>query len=279
MIAFYHSVDEVLVPSKFVARLLHRRGLRNRKLLILDRWVDVDRFHPRKRTAGFWKKFGIDNEDALVKFVYVGRIGVEKNLQLVADAYRALRETRADCHLFIVGDGPYRKELETRLSGIPVTFTGFLESEELCCALASADVKVFPSTTDTWGNAPLEAQASGIPVIVSSVGGPAELMVDGVTGLQVSGRDAGELRDAMSALTDPELRARLGRQARAFAEGRRLKEQFTAIFDAEAFRRRLREDDSRDDLSSLMSDAVDDVTVERLYFANDGAVKGSKHVA
>jgi hypothetical protein len=77
MIAFYHAVDEVLVPSKFIARLLHKRGLRNRKLLILDRWVDVERFHPRNRTPGFWKRFGIEREDDIVKFVYVGRIGVE----------------------------------------------------------------------------------------------------------------------------------------------------------------------------------------------------------
>src|SRR5262249_13958760 len=80
MIAFYHAVDEVLVPSKFIARLLHKRGLRNRKLLILDRWVDVDAFHPRHRTPGFWARFGIRDENALVKFVYVGRLGAEKNL-------------------------------------------------------------------------------------------------------------------------------------------------------------------------------------------------------
>jgi glycosyltransferase involved in cell wall biosynthesis len=277
MIAFYHSVDEVLVPSKFVARLLHKRGLRNRKLLILDRWVDVDRFHPRKRTPRFWKKFGIEDEDAIVKFIYVGRIGVEKNLQLVADAYLALRRTHTDCHLFIVGDGPYREDLEKRLAGAPVTFTGFLEQDELCSAIASADVKVFPSTTDTWGNAPLEAQASGVPVIVSAVGGPAELMLDGVTGLKVSGHDAGELRDAMAALMVPDLRLRLGRQARTFAEARRVEEPFTAIFDADAFRRRLSQESSPDDLSPWTSEVVD---FARLYFANDGDdSKGSKYVA
>jgi len=276
MIAFYHSVDEVLVPSKFVARLLHKRGLRNRKLLVLDRWVDVERFHPRNRTAGFWKKFGIESEDALVKFIYVGRIGVEKNLQQVADAYLALRETRTDCHLFIVGDGPYRAELEKRLAGAPVTFTGFLERDELCRAIASADAKLFPSTTDTWGNAPLEAQASGVPVVVSAVGGPAELMVDGVTGLKVSGHDTDELRDAMIALMAPELRLRLGRQARTFAEEHRVEEPFTAIFDAEAYRRRIRKGDEPDDTALRKSDVAD---LARLYFANDGDVDGTKHVA
>jgi len=276
MIAFYHSVDEVLVPSKFVARLLHKRGLRNRKLLILDRWVDVDRFHPRHRTAGFWKRFGIDDEEAIVKFIYVGRIGVEKNLQQVADAYVALRAIRSDCHLIIVGDGPYRAELEKRLAGAPVTFTGFLEREDLTRAIASADAKLFPSTTDTWGNAPLEAQASGIPVVVSAIGGPAELMVDGVTGLKVSGHDTGELRDAMMALMDPELRARLGRQARAFAEARRVEEPFTAIFDAEAYRRRLRAEDGADDTAFRTAEVAD---LARIYFANDTDVDGSKHVA
>ena len=240
MIAFYHAVDEVLVPSKFIAKLLHKRGLRNRKLLILDRWVDVDRFHPKHRTPGFWDKFGVANADALVKFVYVGRIGVEKNLELVAHAYRKLRASRPDCHLVVVGDGPYRAELERLLRGLPATFTGFLEQTELCCAYASADVKLFPSTTDTWGNAPLEAQASGLPVVVSTVGGPAELMVQDVTGLQIGGRDVDELCDAMARLMDPELRERLGRQARAFVEAHRIDEPFTAIFDAEEHRRRLK---------------------------------------
>jgi glycosyltransferase involved in cell wall biosynthesis len=276
MIAFYHSVDEVLVPSKFVARLLHKRGLRNRKLLILDRWVDVDRFHPRNRTPGFWKRFGIEREDAIVKFIYVGRIGVEKNLQQVADAYVGLRATRSDCHLIIVGDGPYRVELEKRLSGTPVTFTGFLEREDLTRAIASADVKLFPSTTDTWGNAPLEAQASGIPVVVSAVGGPAELMVDRVTGLKVSGHDTGELREAMIALMDPELRSRLGQQARVFAEARRVDEPFTAIFDAEAYRRRLRAENGPDGAALRISEVAD---LASLYFANDTDLEGSKHVA
>src|SRR5579883_2319966 len=102
MMAFYHAVDEVVVPSRSTAKLLHKRGLRKRKILLLDRWVDVDRFHPRNRVNGYWEKYGIENDDALVKFVYVGRIGVEKNLQLVAAAYRQLRQTRTDAHLIVI---------------------------------------------------------------------------------------------------------------------------------------------------------------------------------
>jgi glycosyltransferase involved in cell wall biosynthesis len=243
MILFYHSVDEVLVPSKYIARLLHRRGLRNRKLLILDRWVDVDRFHPSKRTPGFWKTYGLENEDALVKFVYVGRVGVEKNLSQVAEAYRRLHGTRPNAHLIIVGDGPYREELERQLEGLPATFTGFVEGEALARAMASADVKVFPSITDTWGNAPLEAQASGLPVIVSDIGGPAELMIDGETGIRIPGRDVGALYRAMEALMDPLTRTRMSHDARVFAERNRVDEPFTAILDAAAYRRRLEGED------------------------------------
>lgn len=238
MILFYHSVDEVVVPSKFIARLLHERGLRNRKLLILDRWVDLERFHPRHRRADFWTRFGLAAADQAVKFLYVGRVGVEKNLAILAEAFLALHKTHPAVHLIVVGDGPYRAELEKQLQGAPCTFTGFLEGKDLSTAFASADVKLFPSTTDTWGNAPLEAQASGLPVVVSDQGGPQELMVDGTTGFQVTGRSATALREAMERLLDPTLRARMGQNAREFCESNRVVDPFSAILDAEAYRLR-----------------------------------------
>jgi glycosyltransferase involved in cell wall biosynthesis len=246
MIVFYHSVDEVLVPSKYIARLLHKRGLRSRKLLILDRWVDVARFHPAKRQPGYYAAHhGLADEAELVKFVYVGRVAVEKNLHLMAQAYRRLRATHASCHLIIVGDGPYRARLEAELAGLPVTFTGMLEGEQLPIAIASADVKLFPSTTDTWGNAPLEAQACGLPVVVSETGGPVELMENGVTGLVVNGRDVESLHAAMLALMDRATRERMGRQARQFIEDHRVDEPFTAVLDADGYRKRLDDEKAR----------------------------------
>jgi glycosyltransferase involved in cell wall biosynthesis len=259
MILFYHAVDEVLVPSRFVAKLLHKRGLRKKKILILDRWVDVERFHPRNRTPGYWQKYGIENEETLVKFIYVGRIGVEKNLQLIASAYRKLREVRQDTHLIFVGEGPYRRDLEKQLSGLPVTFTGFLEGPELLRAIASGDVKLFPSITDTWGNAPLEAQASGLPVVVSDVGGPPELMLDGVTGFKVKGRDIQGLYEAMVRLMGPSTRFQMGRLARTFAEANRVEEPFTAILDSKAYRRRLEEQKNAMPNDQLLQFEIDDV--------------------
>ena len=240
MILFYHSVDEVVVPSKFIAKLLHERGLRNRKLLILDRWVDVERFSPERRSASFWAEHGLEDEDRKTKFLYVGRVGLEKNLDIMAGAFERLLKDYPNAHLCVVGDGPYRKALQERLDGLPATFTGFLEGEALLTAFASADVKLFPSTTDTWGNAPLEAQASGLPVVVSDKGGPHELMVDGVTGIKVRGREEDDLLEAMRKLMDPAVRARMSASARAYTVEGKIDEPFSAILDSDAYRRRVK---------------------------------------
>jgi glycosyltransferase involved in cell wall biosynthesis len=176
----------------------------------------------------------------VVKFLYVGRVGVEKNLAILAEAFLELRMTHKNAHLIVVGDGPYRQELERKLAGAPCTFTGFLEGDDLLTAFASADVKLFPSTTDTWGNAPLEAQASGLPVIVSDKGGPHELMVDGVTGYKVTVRDLGSLCEAMHKLMDGETRLVMGRNARQFTEDNRVDAPFSAILDSDNYRQRVK---------------------------------------
>lgn len=240
MILFYHSVDEVVVPSKFIARLLHERGLRNRKLLVLDRWVDTERFSPSKKVEGFWRRFGLEHAEQKTVFLYVGRVGMEKNLDVMAAAFERLVATHPDAHLVVVGDGPYREGLTKRLQGLPCTFTGFLEGEELASAFASADVKLFPSTTDTWGNAPLEAQASGLPVVVSDKGGPHELIVEGLTGFKVRGRDVDDLLAAMQKLMSPAIRERMARAARAFAVDNVVDEPFSAILDSVAYRQRVK---------------------------------------
>jgi glycosyltransferase involved in cell wall biosynthesis len=240
VILFYQSVDEVLVPSKFIADLLHERGLRNRKLLVLDRWVDVERFSSTKRRDDFWDQYGIRDAQNLTKFIYVGRLAQEKNLQLMASAFRDLCVANASIHLIVVGDGPYRDQLAAQLSGLPVTFTGYLHGDDLAVAIASADVKLFPSTTDTWGNAPLEAQACGLPVVVSDVGGQVELMQDQVTGFVTRANDVESFRAAMERLLDGALRRRMSEAARQFAVQNRVDEPFKAIFDSAKLRKEMK---------------------------------------
>ncbi len=241
MIMFYHAFDEVIVPSKCIAEFLHERGLRNRKLLLLDRWVDPQHYHPRNRQPGFWQDYGLVNEDQKIKYIYVGRVSVEKDLQTLAEAYKKLHQTKSQVHLIIVGDGPYLNEIKQQLDGYPVIYTGFLEGQDLTRAYASADVKVFPSTTDTWGNSPLEAQASGLPVIVSDKGGPQELIEEGITGYRVRGKDVDSLVEAMMKLMDDRTRVRMGQKARQFIEENNIEEPFAAIFCAEEYRQRVKQ--------------------------------------
>jgi glycosyltransferase involved in cell wall biosynthesis len=203
--------------------------------------VDPQHFHPRNRQPGFWQGYGLADEDKKIKYIYVGRVSVEKDLQTLAEAYKKLYKTYSQAHLIIVGDGPYLNEIKQQLDGFPVIYTGFLKGQKLAQAYASADVKVFPSTTDTWGYSPLEAQASGLPVIVSDKGGPQELIEEGVTGYRVLGKDVESLYEAMKKLMDDRARKTMGQNARQFIEENHIEEPFSAIFFAEEYRKRLKQ--------------------------------------
>jgi glycosyltransferase involved in cell wall biosynthesis len=110
-------------------------------------------------------------------------------------------------------------------------FTGYLEGEDLAAVFASCDLFVFPSTTDTFGNVVLEAQASGIPVIVSDSGGPHENVVPGKTGFVVPGNDADSLRVAIEALlAEPALLKRMGQAARQYVQERSFDNAFQATW-------------------------------------------------
>jgi len=116
---------------------------------------------------------------------------------------------------------------------MPVTFTGFLEGDDLAEAYASADIFVFPSTTDTFGNVVLEAQASGLPVIVSDEGGPKENLIHGKTGFIVPARDTNALLEAVLKLMDnPGLLQEMKRSARDYTENRSFEATYMQLWDS-----------------------------------------------
>ena len=131
----------------------------------------------------------------------------------MADSYRQLREEGLPIRLYFVGDGPY---LQTLNQALPeAVFTGYLRGKELAAAYASADVFVFPSTTDTFGNVVIEVQASGVPVIVSDTGGPKELVESNVNGVVTKSHDADDLARAIRELVkNKRKREEMSRQAR-----------------------------------------------------------------
>ncbi|MEE4352144.1 MAG: glycosyltransferase, partial [Desulfatiglans sp.] len=196
---YYDQLDTIYVPSKSTENELLEKGIHGDKIKVYPRGIDIEQFHPSKRN-GFFKPFF--NADERIKFLYVGRVSKEKNLDLLVNAFKRLSGLSRVAHLTVVGDGPYLEEMKNDLNDFPCLFTGYLEGEALPAAYASSDVFVFPSTTDTFGNVVLEAQASGLPVIVTDQGGPCENMIPEKTGFLVHGGSQESLFQAMKVYAD-----------------------------------------------------------------------------
>ncbi|MDP9185893.1 MAG: glycosyltransferase [Verrucomicrobiota bacterium] len=208
---FYGQLDTVFVNSEEYRESWIKRGFDPAKLKIFPRGLDTELFHPTRRDPGFFEKFGAKNGQ--VRLLYVGRVSREKDLDLLAEAYRRLRDEGLSIQLCVVGHGPYSHEFSQSLP--EALFTGYLTGKELAAAYASADIFVFPSTTDTFGNVIIEAQASGVPVIVSDSGGPKELVENNRNGLITKSHDVEDLTRAIRELVaDPERRKRMGDRAR-----------------------------------------------------------------
>jgi glycosyltransferase involved in cell wall biosynthesis len=137
----------------------------------------------------------------------------------------------------IVGDGPYAEQLRFRYQHSAVVFPGFVKGRELARAYASADAFVFPSTTDTYGNSVLEAQASGLPSLVSDEGGPKEIILPDQTGFVLPGHEPGAWGRAMRDLLNDELRQRMASAARARAATRDWTTAFREFWDDNPYRK------------------------------------------
>lgn len=203
---FYDSLNLLYVNSEGYRSAWVGRGIKADKLRILPRGLDLMLFQPSRRDAAFWTSRGLPQGATVC--LYVGRISREKDLGLLVDVWTQLQDEGVA--FAFVGDGPFRAELQRMLP--QAAFTGYLGGVELATAYASADVFVFPSTTDTFGNVILEALACGLPCVVSDQGGPRDLIDHGGTGFVTRALDATdfanhvrqiakdhELRSAMSA--------------------------------------------------------------------------------
>lgn len=202
---FYGQMDTVLAPSMAYAETLAEGGLDRARIGILPRGVDATLFSPTKRNPHFWRRYGCNGA---FKVLYVGRLSPEKNVDRLVAAFLDMRARGAAAELVLVGDGPQLAELRQRCQQhSDIVFTGFLEGESLAQAYASADIFVFPSTSDTFGNVVIEAQASGLPAIVADCGGPPEIVRRHDSGLVVDVDAPGALAEAMLQLySDPALR-------------------------------------------------------------------------
>ena len=215
---FYNCADRVLAPSHHTAASLVNRGVDEHRIRVFLRGVDDDLFTPERRDSLFWARFDPtwDGEQIVL---YAGRVAVEKGLDVFSETVERL-EGNPNVRVAVVGDGPALDELRRR-HGSRVIFTGYLTGEELATAYASADLFLFPSETETFGNVILEAQACGVPCLVAGKGASRENLTPTITGHIVEENDPAEyVAHIEKLLNDPMLLEQMRADARRYGTSR-----------------------------------------------------------
>ena len=165
-----------LCTSTAMVQELSEKGIQNTALW--QRGVDTDIFKPELRDEQMRKRLLGKFSDEGSLLIYVGRLSAEKQIERIRPVLEALPRTR----LALVGDGPYRQQLEKIFQGTSTTFVGYLSGNELASAYASGDAFLFPSSTETLGLVLLEAMAAGCPVVGANKGGIPDIISDGENG-------------------------------------------------------------------------------------------------
>lgn len=191
---FHRRAQTTLVPTGQLAGELNDLGVHD--VRVLRRAVDPQRFHPERRNDDLRTSWGAGPDTPVM--LSVGRVAPEKNLHVVIDAYRALQRRVPGARCVIVGDGPGRAALEA--AHPDVIFAGVRRGDDLAAYYASADLFVFPSLTETFGNVVLEAMASGTPVVAYAEAAAREFIRNGQNGIRVAPGNEGGLIERAAAL-------------------------------------------------------------------------------
>lgn len=203
---FYHRCEVVLAPAESTAMILRAQRM-NRNIEIWTRGIDRHQFNPERRDMDWRRAQGIADDEMVV--AYLGRIVMEKGLDVFADAIHAFAPLGLKYRVLVIGDGPARPWFEQQLPD--AIFLGQQTGPDLARALASADVFLNPSVTEAFGNVTLEAMACALPVIAAVASGTTSLVRPGVTGLLADGTEPEEFAEALASYArEPELRRRHG---------------------------------------------------------------------
>ena len=203
---FYHRCEVVLAPAESTAAILRAQRM-NRDISIWTRGIDRDQFNPERRDMDWRRSLGIADEEMVIAFL--GRVVMEKGLDVFADAIHAFRPLGLKHRVLVIGEGPARAWFEEQLP--KAIFLGQQTGDDLGRALASADLFLNPSITEAFGNVTLEAMACALPVIAAESTGATNLVRSGVTGILVDGTEPDEFAAALARYArDPALRHRHG---------------------------------------------------------------------
>ena len=210
---FYRDLAEIYAPSQSMAEQLASDHY-SRHIRIWSRGVDRHLFRPEARDMAWRRAHKMPDETPVIAFV--GRLVLEKGLDIVAGVSARLHDAGISHKMLIVGDGPARPWLEDRLP--EAIFLGFQTGESLARAYASSDIFLNPSHTETFGNVTLEAMACAVPPVAAAATGSLSLVDDGVSGFLAPPGDSAAFADHIATyITDPALRAAHGAQSLAKA--------------------------------------------------------------
>jgi glycosyltransferase involved in cell wall biosynthesis len=210
----YQRCEVVMVPADSIAAILRAQRM-NRDIAVWARGVDREQFNPERRDMDWRRSLGIDDEELVIAFL--GRIVMEKGLDVFSDVIRALRERGVKHRVLVIGEGPARPLFEQQLPD--AIFLGQQTGTDLARALASSDVLLNPSITEAFGNVTLEAMACRLPVVAAVATGATTLVRNGETGTLVPASDIDAYADALAAYgRDPDLRRRHGEAGLEVAE-------------------------------------------------------------
>ncbi len=203
---FYNRCDALVAPSESMAAVLREQGM-GEDISIWSRGVDRGIFDPSRRDMAWRRNLGIDDGEVVVGFL--GRLVMEKGLDVFCDTITELRARGVAHKVLVVGEGPAREFFTEKLPG--ALFTGFQGGPDLGRAVASMDLLLNPSVTETFGNVTLEAMASGIPVVAARATGSTSLVRDAETGRLVEPGRIGDFAEVVAAYcASPLLRAAHG---------------------------------------------------------------------
>ncbi len=210
---FHNRTQGTLVPTKQQKQWLDSHGFKH--VSVLRRGINTELFNPAKRNEALRSSWGVKPNEAVC--LYVGRIAGEKNVDLLGKAYTSLKTAYPQLRFVFVGDGPRRKKLEEQFPDW--IFTGMRTGNELAAHYASADIFMFPSLTDTFGNVVTEAMASGLGIVSFNDAAAKELLEHETHALLASPDDEDSfINNLKRALDDPELLKNLRKQSLAMAQ-------------------------------------------------------------
>jgi glycosyltransferase involved in cell wall biosynthesis len=184
---FYNRCDLILVPTDLIKNELIEYGFDKSKLVLWQRGIDHTIFNRSKKVDGFSQRMFGNNHPVIL---YASRMVWEKNLHILPKLYEHFQINDIPINFLMVGDGVAKNELEKRMPN--AKFTGEVDHPTLSLFYASADVFIFPSISETYGNVVVEAMACGLPCVIGNGGGSSSLIKQGINGFKCNPEDVSD---------------------------------------------------------------------------------------